>query len=125
MAIAFLTNDLLFASRVKGVAERLGQALEVVGSVDTLVERASESPKQLVLLDLSTPGIDPREVVDKLRSIDDAAPPKLVAYAPHVHEAKLLAATEAGCDEVLTRGQFNNQIERVLAQYAGGGAAED
>jgi CheY-like chemotaxis protein len=121
MTIAYVTNDLLFASPVKGVAERLGQELEVVGTLDALLEQAKESPLQLVLIDLSAPGIDPRELVEKLRAATLDSPPKLVAYAPHVHETKLAAATDAGCDEVLTRGQFHGQIERVLTQYGGRG----
>jgi len=121
VTIAFLTNDLVFASRAKGVAERLGWQLDVVGTLDALLERASRSAPSLVLIDLSTPGVDVRDVANELRAATLDSPPKLVAYAPHVHETKLAAATDAGCDEVLTRGQFHGQIERVLTQYGGRG----
>jgi hypothetical protein len=42
----------------------------------------------------------------------------IVAYAPHVHEDRLRAATEAGCNEVLSRGQFDRQMDDILARYA-------
>ncbi len=35
----------------------------------------------------------------------------------HVHVACLDAAREAGCTEVLTRGQFNKQVDKLLQKY--------
>jgi CheY-like chemotaxis protein len=71
-----------------------------------------------VLVDLTTPGLDVRELIAKLRAGE--RPPSVVAYAPHVHEQTLAAAAEAGCDLVLTRGQFNGQIDGLLERFLAG-----
>ena len=69
----------------------------------------------LVLLDLTTASLDVHELVPRLR--DRASRPiSIVAYGPHVHEESLAAAREAGCDEVLARGQFDAQLDAILEQ---------
>jgi DNA-binding NarL/FixJ family response regulator len=107
MSSYYLTNDLFFSSRVTGVAQRLGLDLRVVGSVDRISEDCS-----LVVLDLTLPSLDVAVAVPSIKERCPAA--RVVAYGPHVHEPLLAAATAAGCDEVLSRGQFDREVERVL-----------
>jgi len=92
--------------------------MAVSGTVEDLLEKTLAGNVQLVLLDLSLPGLDTKTVVDQLRQ-GAVETPTIVAYAPHVHATKLAAAREAGCDEVLTRGQFHAQIEQLLSRYLG------
>ena len=68
---------------------------------------------------------DPKQLVPQLRRL--ACPPKVVVtFGPHVHEAKLSAAEEAGCDQVLSRGELNNRMTEVLVKYvAVGGQTAD
>ena len=113
MPVMFLTTDLLFASRVAGAAQRQGRQLETVGSVALLLEKAAVQAPELVIIDLSLPGIDPAQLVPALREITSAAT-RILAFGPHVHEQRLQAATAAGCNDVMLRGQFNAQIDAVL-----------
>ena len=39
---------------------------------------------------------------------------RVVAFGPHVHEQRLAAARDAGCDLVVSRGQFFSQLETIL-----------
>lgn len=45
----------------------------------------------------------------------------VLAFGPHVARDELVAAREAGADEVMTRGAFDHAIERVLVRLAGAG----
>jgi hypothetical protein len=47
------------------------------------------------------------------------APPTIIAFGPHVHEALLDAATQAGCDEVFSRGQFFAQLDEIISRNLG------
>ena len=116
-AAVFLTGDLIFASKVQAAAGRTGNRLDVVMSAAALLERMQDGTR-LVLVDLTAPGLDIGDLVPKVRAVQN--PPAVVAYAPHVHEQTLAAAVEAGCDEVLTRGQFNSQIDSILDRYLRG-----
>ena len=116
MPALFLTADLVFSSRVAGVARQLGQIVVAVGTPAALIERCQAEAAPLVILDLSLPRLDIEAVVGQLQSLP-SPPTAIAAYAPHVHEQLLAQATAVGCTEVLTRGQFNAEIERVLKQY--------
>src|SRR5262245_679246 len=118
MLIAFLTNDLLFTSRVAGVAAQVGAGLETAQSIDRLlthIESSSQSPI-FVLLDLNSTGVEPAAIVPRLKSLP-TAPRAIIAFGPHVHEAKLADARAAGCDLVLTRGQFDAQMRSLLMSF--------
>lgn len=124
MHILFLTGDLVFPSRVRGVAEALGARLIMAPRIDALLTKYAEAvsgeetadTRALVLLDLNSPGVDAAQVVPRLKEL--SPPPKaIIAFGPHVHVQKLAAAKEAGCDEVLTRGQFDTQMAELIERY--------
>ena len=113
MSLLFLSTDLMFVSRVSGRAQALGVPLSIVSDGDQLIAKASTGQPDLVLLDLTTPGLDATLLVPRLRRL--VHPPKrVVAFGPHVHETKLHAARQAGCDAVLARGEFNARMAEVL-----------
>jgi DNA-binding NarL/FixJ family response regulator len=71
----------------------------------------------VVLIDLASSQVAPAEIVTQLKSA--ATPPvSVIAFGPHVHQTQLDAAKSAGCDLVLTRGQFDSQIAAILAGFA-------
>ncbi len=114
MQVLFLTNDLVFPSRVAGVAQRLGARMETAATVEAIIEKmeAAAAPS-VVIIDLNATGFDAETLVLKLNALPH--PPRtIVAFGPHVHEAKLEAARSAGCDIVLTRGQFDAQMDALL-----------
>jgi CheY-like chemotaxis protein len=117
MLIAFLTNDLVFPSRVAAIAAKIGARMETAASESALLARLEsvDSADTLVLLDLSTTGVDVAHLVAAIRT---KSPCAIIAFGPHVHEAKLAAARAAGCNPVLSRGQFDAQISDILEQFA-------
>jgi DNA-binding response OmpR family regulator len=116
MGALLLTSDLACSSKVTAAAQRSGRPLQVAMSEAALCDKAAAQPAELVILDLTMPGLDPRQLLARLRAL--AAPPALVlAFGPHVHESKLAAASEAGCEIVMTRGQFHAQIDDLLARH--------
>ncbi len=118
MTIVYLTTDLMFTSRVGGVAARLGMTLKTAGTPAALMESLAAQPDSIVLLDLTLSDLDPRALVAELKAI--ARPPRsIIAYGPHVHQDRLAEAAAAGCDEVLTRGQFSARMEETLAKWRG------
>ena len=122
MSVLFLSSDLVFSSRLAGAGQRLGVPVSAVSSIDAAVARLQGGSVDLVVLDLSASNIDPQTSVTRLRESHPALP--IVAYAPHVHEDRLRAAADAGCNEVLTRGQFDRQMEELLVRYRGGSATK-
>ena len=89
----------------------------MVGNVDDAVEACTASPAALVLVDLTTRGLDIASLVERARALADSRP-TIIAYGPHVHEAVLVAAEAAGCDQVLSRGQFMARVDASIAAHA-------
>lgn len=116
MTVILVSSDLMAASNIRGAAHTLQIPLTVASSVDAVVSQCNEGRIDLVILDLSTPGLDPVAILPKLRSAEHP-PGAIVAFGPHVHQQRLDKAAEAGCDEVLTRGQMHAQADAVLARY--------
>jgi CheY-like chemotaxis protein len=116
MCVFLLSTDLMATSWVRGAAARVGCSLEVVATSEALVASAERGGTKLAILDLGLAGLDVAEVVGRLKSL--AAPPAVVAFGPHVHVARLQAASAAGCDEVVSRGEFNTSVAQLLERFA-------
>jgi CheY-like chemotaxis protein len=114
-SVLFLSTDLMFSSRVGGAATRANVSLQTAASINVAQAygAADTDVPRLVILDLSTAGMDVAANVAAWRSLEN--PPRIIAYAPHVHEAKLAAARAAQCDAVYTKGQFDSQLDAILA----------
>ena len=113
-----LSGDLTFPSQVTGLARQLGFDLELAMNVPALLDKAVAVGAKAVILDLTTAGLNPAELVPRLRALPQ--PPQVIlAFGPHVQETRLDAARQAGCDLVLTRGQFHARMDDVLRQYLG------
>lgn len=111
-----LEDDLIFLSKIRGTAQVLGLRVEAVRDVSRLVERARELQPRCVLLNLHHPGLD---VADLVHRLGEACPrrPRLVAYGSHVEAALLRGAREAGCDIVLPRSAFVEQLPVALPAW--------
>lgn len=116
MSVLLLTPDLACSSQVTSAASRTGAQLEVVMNLDRLVEWAAQRTPTLVILDLNTPGLDCQSLLAQLKALP--AVPRTIAFGPHVHTARLDAARQAGCDEVLSRGEFYARLAQLIAPPA-------
>jgi DNA-binding NarL/FixJ family response regulator len=91
----------------------VGQAVRSASGESQAVELCEAEGANAVIVDLSTPSVDVASLVNQLKSkIGSIA--RVVAFGPHVHEQRLAAAREAGCDLVVSRGQFFSQLETIL-----------
>ncbi len=116
MAALLLTADLMAASKVAGASARSGVSVTIASSPADFLAKAAAATFALMILDLTVAGVDLADFVPRLKSLTPT--PIVLAYGPHVHEARLAAATQAGCDEVISRGQFHAQMDEILRRFA-------
>jgi len=115
MHVLFLTDDLLFASRVQAAAA--GLRLDVQISAPAKAASVASDPDcQLILADLFVLGDKAAEIIPQVKANFPQA--KLIGFGPHVDVAMLATAKAAGCDEVLTRGEFQRQHTDLLFSTA-------
>lgn len=110
-----LSDDLMFASRITATARSLGLIIKTARSsadVERLVE--AEQPA-CVIIDLANPGLQVGDLLGKLHAMGPH--PFIVAYGSHVDAATLKAARDAGCDLVLPRSKFVEELDKSLPQW--------
>lgn len=114
MAILALVSDLMMQSQLAAASRAAGVPLAVAHSTSDLAAKAADDPPSLVIVDLSSGGVDCQAIVD---SVAEHAPhATTVAFGPHVHKPKLDAALAAGFTRVISRGQFHAELDAIVAQ---------
>ncbi|MBS2032264.1 MAG: hypothetical protein JST54_30470 [Deltaproteobacteria bacterium] len=102
--ILIVGANLMFASKILETARALG-----LSAAQAAPDSAELGNAKLVLLDLEKLG------ADGVRALRERTKARLVGYASHVADDALSAARAAGCDEVLTRGQFSARLPQLLS----------
>jgi len=111
-----LSDDLIFTSRITGTARALGLTVKTGRSVGELETLARQQTPTGVLVDLGNPGLDVPDLIARLRAAC-LVMPRVVAYGSHVDAAGLRAARAAGCDIVLPRSAFVEQLPKSLPEW--------
>jgi CheY-like chemotaxis protein len=110
-----LSDDLLFRSRITGTADALGLTVRTARTADELLRQAEQLQPTCVLVDLHNPGLAIADLVERLKC--QGSGPRIIAYGSHVDAAALRAAREAGCDRVLPRSQFVDELPQALPAW--------
>ena len=119
--VLFIGNDLMFQSKISSACRQSGMSLGVIRNPKDLggasISGASISgAPRLIVVDLGLANLDLAEVLASGRQIWPTA--KWLGYGAHVQAERLDLATELGLDVVLTRGQFDRDMVRVLQGFA-------
>jgi CheY-like chemotaxis protein len=114
--VVALAADLLFASRIRAAAEKLGIDLVLARSPAAVVQAVDEAAVRLVLIDLDG-RYDAAELITKLKA-PGGRETRVVAFVSHVREAAIHAARAAGADRVLARSAFVQQLNEILTRAA-------
>jgi CheY-like chemotaxis protein len=107
-----LSDDLIFTSRVTGTARDLGLAVTPARSPAAVLDLAGRQPPTCVIVDLANRGLDVAALVAGLAQLPHR--PRVVAYGSHVDTTSLKAARDAGCDVVLPRSKFVEELPTAL-----------
>jgi CheY-like chemotaxis protein len=111
-----LSDDLMFTSRIMGVARNLGLTMKSARSPAALVDVARQNPPRCVILDLANPGLVLAELISQLREVTGRLP-RVVAYGSHVDTESLRNARAEGCNPVLPRSKFVEELPTALPHW--------
>jgi DNA-binding NarL/FixJ family response regulator len=113
--VVALMDDLFFQMKVAETAKQLGVEFKVATTADALTSLLDPAPK-LVIVDLNARS-QPIAAIQKLRAEKNAV--RVVAFLSHVQKDLAAQAQAAGCDEVMPRSIFTQNLALIL------GAAKD
>jgi hypothetical protein len=106
--ILVLCRDLMFASKIRGAAAAAGDGVKIQWLRD---------PAQLLGLDGAALIVDLGQdgALDAGATWKSAHPTaRAIGFVSHVDTAMIAAAKAAGFDDVLSRGQFDATVSRLL-----------
>lgn len=117
--ILALVRDLIFASKIGEAARGLGRAVVFVSDPGAFSARLGDKPG-LVLLDLTTPGLDLEAALSAFEA--EGRPAPLVAWTTHALW-KTTAPLHPRCDRVMTREELAQELPALLREHLGGAEA--
>jgi DNA-binding NarL/FixJ family response regulator len=106
-----LMDDIFFQMKVAETAKHLGLEFKVATNVDALMGLLEPAP-QLVIVDLNARS-QPVEAIAKVRAA--AKNVRVVAFLSHVQRELAEQARAAGCEEVMPRSSFTQNLAEILS----------
>lgn len=111
-------EDLIFLSKIRQTAQMVGVEVDAV-SLDEVQDRLAKSAIPVVIFDLNNRSGSAVEVIRALKAQAATNHIKLVGFLSHVQADLAAAAREAGCDVVMARSAFSQQLPQLLRRLAG------
>jgi DNA-binding NarL/FixJ family response regulator len=109
--VVALMDDLFFQMKLAETAKQLGVDVKVAATGDALMDLMTSQPK-LVIVDLNSRS-HPIQTIELLRvSRKDV---RVVGFLSHVQTELAAEAQAAGCDEVLPRSSFTQNLAAILS----------
>lgn len=110
-------EDLFFTVKINEAAKRAGLPIAFVKSEQDVLERARDQPS-LIILDMNFLGLDPLNLIRKLKADEQTRRINLIGYLSHVQGELKQQAQEAGCDMVMPRSAFSQNLPQILKRHA-------
>jgi CheY-like chemotaxis protein len=117
--VVVAVEDLLFKSKISETANTLGVEALFPRSPRKLIEQASSSPPDLLVLDLNSARYEPLNLLREIKSDQALKNVPVVGFLSHVQKDLAVAARELGCDRVMARSAFTKNLPEVLASDGG------
>jgi PleD family two-component response regulator len=116
--ILAVVSDLFFSSKLTEAAKRSGLALEFVKEPKEVIEKAQHKPS-LIIFDLNFEAAQPLKLISKLKAKAETKNISLIGYLSHIQVELKQQAQEAGCDMVMARSAFSQNMPQIFKRHSG------
>ncbi|MCC7416550.1 MAG: response regulator [Acidobacteria bacterium] len=113
MILAVL-DDLLFTSKIRNAAARLGASIKFARSSADALAEMRQTPPALVIFDLNSARAEPLATLAAMKKDPALATVPTLGFASHLQTEVFEAARGAGMDSVLARSAFVLQLGDIL-----------
>jgi len=110
-------GDLFSTIKITEAAKRAGLEVEFVKTEKDLLEKAKFKPV-LIIFDLNFSAMQPLKAIAKLKSSAELKSISLIGYLTHAQGELKQKAHEAGCNMVLARSAFSQNLPQILKRFA-------
>jgi|ERR1017187_5627615 PleD family two-component response regulator len=113
-----VVSDLFFSVKITDAAKRAGMTVELIKDAHDLLIKAKAKPS-VIIFDLNFEDVKPLDLIAKLKASAEYKGVSLIGYLSHVQGELKQAAQEAGCDMVMARSAFSQNLPQILKRHAG------
>jgi PleD family two-component response regulator len=113
-----VVNDLFFSVKLTDAAKRAGLALEFLKEPADVLEKAQTKPS-LIIFDLNFEAVDPLKLIATLKGKPETKGISLIGYLSHIQAELKVQAQDAGCDMVLARSAFSQNLPQIFKRHSG------
>ncbi len=110
-------SDLMFTVKIQDAAKRAGLKAVFVQTQGDALAKAKEGPAAIIL-DLNCAAAMPLETIAALKAEEATRGIELIGFVSHVQTDLRQAAQEQGCDVVVARSAFSQNLPELLARAA-------
>lgn len=118
--IVCFIDDLFFLAKIQEVARKLGVKVEFAKADKEVIDRLTnedEAKPSLIIFDLNNVNAKPLTVIPKLKS-KLKKQTSIVGFLSHIQGDLKLKAQEAGCDMVVPRSAFSQNLPALLRRHS-------
>jgi CheY-like chemotaxis protein len=111
-----LLDDLFFESKIRQTANELGINLSIIKSYKDFKYKVLEQKPNFIIIDLGSKKIDAERVIKEIKHDEELKNIFCMGYISHVEKQKMEKFQEMGCDQVLPRSRFSNQLKNLITE---------
>jgi len=112
-----VVTDLMFMVKIQEAAKRAGMDVAFAKSREDGLAQARLNPA-VMILDLNGTSLDAIELIGALKADSETTRLDLIGYVSHVQADLKQAALQKGCDTVIARSAFSQNLPTILKRYA-------
>jgi PleD family two-component response regulator len=121
--VVAVLSDLMFTVKIQEAAKRAGLDVTFVTSKETALAQAKLNPAAIII-DLNGTSVDALELITALKTDAETSRIELIGYVSHVQVDLKQAAQDRGCDTVVARSAFSQNLPSILSRYLNRGEGQ-
>jgi CheY-like chemotaxis protein len=120
-----LVSDLMFMVKIQDAAKAVNLPMRFLKTTTDVQAAVGANQPTLILFDLNLGGAEVLALIKALKASQSTKDIHLVGFISHVQIEARAAAEAAGCDLVVARSAFSQQLPAILEKYGLGVGARD
>jgi PleD family two-component response regulator len=113
--ILVAVNDVFFYTKIRDVLRNAGYRLETARTVESLREKAAQSPAA-VILNMNDDKLDAFRVLEEIRNTDCTKAVPVLAFANHEEIDTWRRARELGVTKIVSRNEFSARTRDLVEE---------
>jgi CheY-like chemotaxis protein len=110
-------TDLFFSVKINDIAKKLGMSVEFLKDKAVVLEKIKAKPA-VVIFDLNCEAADPIGIIRLMKGDPATKRISTIGFVSHVQIDLKMTAQESGCDMVMARSVFAQNLPMILKRHA-------